>query len=496
LHSETEDPRRRFAVDVVRRLRQEGHAALWAGGCVRDQWLGKLPKDYDVASTATPDEVIQIFGRRRTVAVGASFGVVMVLGADKAAGQIEVATFRSDGEYLDGRRPSSVSFCRPEEDAHRRDFTINGMFFDPLEEKIIDYVRGLEDLAAGIVRAIGDPVARFTEDKLRMLRAVRFTATFGFALDAATAAAVHQLRHQICQVSEERITQELKRMLSHSSRALSFELLNQTQLLAEILPELCGVVDCDQMDSEKITRHAVGNEAVSPRSGAPALERTALEAPASCETLGRQESLEHCVPRLEPRNKQINSDRVNDKSTLATITEQLRHLQCNEFEPALALILLPLRQSSIGRKSASAIESVCRRLKLSNEETECVCWMAESLLVLDDIRRKPLHVLKPLLAHPYSEWLLQISSSIAAAEDFQAVDVDFCLAYLSTVSREELSPAPLITGQDLMAFHVPQGPEFRVLLTTIRNEQLDEILTTRTAALERLRELVNARTVG
>jgi poly(A) polymerase len=225
---------------VVRRLRDEGYESLWAGGCVRDQLLGKSPKDYDVASTATPDDVIRIFGRRRTVAVGASFGVVMVLGPDKAAGQIEVATFRSDGEYLDGRRPSSVSFCRPEEDAHRRDFTINGMFFDPLEEKFIDYVGGLDDLAAGIVRAIGDPAARFTEDKLRMLRAVRFTATFGFQLDAATAAAVRQLRHEICQVSEERVTQELKRMLAHVSRELSFRLLHESGLLAEILPEIFG----------------------------------------------------------------------------------------------------------------------------------------------------------------------------------------------------------------------------------------------------------------
>ena len=479
----------------MRRLRKEGHEALWAGGCVRDQLLGKLPKDYDVASTATPDEVIQIFGRRHTVAVGASFGVVMVLGPDKAAGQIEVATFRSDGEYLDGRHPGSVSFCRPEEDAKRRDFTINGMFFDPLEEKIIDYVGGLDDLAAGIVRAIGDPVARFTEDKLRMLRAVRFTATSGFALDTATVAAVHQLRQQICQVSQERITQELKRMLSHSSRALSFELLNQTELLAEILPEFCSFVDFDQAGVDATMRHVVENDAASPRSWAPALERTALEAPASTDPLGRQKPPVQCVPRLEPRNKQISSDLVNNKSTFATIGEQLRHLQSDDFEPALALVLLPLRQSHGERKSAAAIESVCRRLKLSNEETDCICWLAESLSILDGIRVRPLHVLKPLLAHPYSERLLHAAAAIAAAESRQADDVQFCRDYLTLINRQDMCPAPFVNGQDLMALNVPQGPEFRVLLTTIRNEQLDEILTTRTAALERLRELVNARAV-
>ena len=415
----------------MRRLGKEGHEALWAGGCVRDQLLGKLPKDYDVASTATPEEVIQIFGRRRTVAVGASFGVVMVLGPDKSAGQIEVATFRSDGEYLDGRRPCSVSFCRPEEDAHRRDFTINGMFFDPLEEKFIDYVGGLDDLAAGIVRAIGDPVARFTEDKLRMLRAVRFTATFGFTLDAATADAVRHLRHQIRQVSEERVTQELKRMLSHSSRELSFRLLHESGLLAEILPESFGTVG------------GTGEETV-----------------------------------------------------VATICQQLNYLESDEFETALMLVLLPLRQTNIGVKSTVAIDAVCRRLKLSNDETECVCWLAESLAILDGIRGRLLHVLEPLLAHRYSERLLQASAAIAAAESRPADDVKFCRDYLSMVNREDMCPAPFVNGQDLMALNVPQGPEFRVLLTTIRNEQLDEILTTRTAALERLRELVNARTVG
>jgi len=431
LHPQPEDPRRRFAADMVRTLRQNGFEALWAGGCVRDQVLGKLPKDYDIASTATPDDVIRIFGRRRTVAVGASFGVVMVLGPDKSAGQIEVATFRSDGEYLDGRRPSSVVFCRPEEDARRRDFTINGMFFDPLSETLIDYVGGCDDLALGIVRAIGDPVARFTEDKLRMLRAVRFTATFGFTLDAATAAAVRELRGQICQVSEERIGQELKRMLSHASREHSFRLLQQTGLLQEVLPEL---------------RHV--------------------------------------------------SSHSMDKEGLTFIGQSLLHLKSEQFEPALALILRSLRHRGAGKKSTTAIESVCRRLKLSNEETTCVCWLVESFPVLDDIRSRPLHVRKPLLAHPNSELLLQMSAALAVAANRPSTDVDFCRKYLSTLHGDELCPLPLVDGQDLMALNVPQGPAFRILLATIRNEQLDEILASRTDALDRLRELVNASTVG
>lgn len=408
-------------METVRTLRQEGFEALWAGGCVRDHVLGKTPKDYDIASTATPDDVIRIFGRRRTVAVGASFGVVMVLGPDKAAGQIEVATFRSDGEYHDGRRPSSVMFCRPEEDARRRDFTINGMFFDPIEETLIDYVGGREDLALGIVRAIGDPVARFTEDKLRMLRAVRFTATFGFALDESTADAAYQLRRKLNQVSAERISHELKRMLAHGTREHSFRLLIQTGLLPEVLPELY---------------------------------------------------------------------RDEDEAGLAVIGQGLHHLISDRFEPALALMLLSLRLSGTGKESTVAIESVCRRLKLSNEEIECVCWLVKSLPVLENVQSKPLHVRKPLLAHPMIELLLQTSAAVAAAQNRPAMDVEFCRDYMSTRHSDDLCPAPLVDGQDLMALNLPQGPAFRVLLTTIRNEQLDEILTTRNTALERLRELV------
>src|SRR5215831_9296529 len=160
---------REFAVRVVRRLREAGHQALWAGGCVRDELLGLVPKDYDVATDATPEQVRRLF--RRTVAVGAAFGVVQVLGPRPLA--VEVATFRSDVSYSDGRRPDRVVFSSPREDAERRDFTINGMFFDPIDDKLIDYVGGQADLHARVLRAIGDPVARFAEDKLRMLRAVR-----------------------------------------------------------------------------------------------------------------------------------------------------------------------------------------------------------------------------------------------------------------------------------------------------------------------------------
>src|SRR5204863_2222716 len=188
---------REFAISVVQRLQEAGHQALWAGGCVRDELLGLPPKDYDVASNARPDDVRRLF--RRTIAVGASFGVVEVLGPrrqDKPL-KIQVATFRSDVSYSDGRHPDAVVYSGPREDALRRDFTINGMFKDPLTGDIIDYVGGQEDLQAGVLRAIGDPVQRISEDKLRMLRAVRIATRFGLTIEPGTAEAVKRMADQV-----------------------------------------------------------------------------------------------------------------------------------------------------------------------------------------------------------------------------------------------------------------------------------------------------------
>lgn len=232
----TADDHRRFAVDVVRRLREAGYEAVWAGGCVRDRLLGLEPKDYDVATSATPDEVRAVFGRRQTIAIGAAFGVIAVL-APKGISPVEVATFRRDVGYSDGRRPDAVAFTTAEEDAQRRDFTINGLFYDPLDDCVLDFVGGQEDLKRRIVRAIGDPAARFTEDKLRMLRAVRIAATFDFAVDPATMAAIRTMAADINVVSAERIAAELRRMLVHPNRRRAIALLAESGLLAVMLPE-------------------------------------------------------------------------------------------------------------------------------------------------------------------------------------------------------------------------------------------------------------------
>ncbi len=230
-------PQHHFAIEIVGKLRSAGHVALFAGGCVRDALLGREAKDYDVATTARPEEVRKLFGHKRTLAVGASFGVIMVLGP-KEAGQVEVATFRTEGEYLDGRRPESVEFCTPEEDAKRRDFTINGMFYDPIEERVLDFVGGAADLTARIIRAIGDPHERVKEDKLRMLRAVRFAATLDFSLDRTTADAIREMSSELIVVSVERITQELKKMLVDVHRRRAIELAEDVGLMRIIFPEL------------------------------------------------------------------------------------------------------------------------------------------------------------------------------------------------------------------------------------------------------------------
>ncbi|MBM80765.1 MAG: metal-dependent phosphohydrolase [Planctomycetaceae bacterium] len=231
-----------FATQVVDQLKSAGYEALWAGGCVRDFLLGRQPDDFDVATSAHPEQVRDVFGRRRTLAVGASFGVIVVLGS-KDAGQIEVATFRTDGEYLDGRHPESVTFGSAKEDAQRRDFTINGMFYDPVAEQILDFVGGEDDLKRRVIRAIGCPRDRFGEDKLRMLRAIRFTSTLNFELDEATATAVSELASEIHAVSAERITHELKKMQRNRNRHRAISMIHQLGLLPHILPELTSVAD-------------------------------------------------------------------------------------------------------------------------------------------------------------------------------------------------------------------------------------------------------------
>jgi tRNA nucleotidyltransferase/poly(A) polymerase len=231
------EKQRWFAFEVVKQLRAHGHESYWAGGCVRDELMGRVPKDYDVATAARPEQIREVFGKRKTLPIGAAFGVITVLGP-KNAGQVQVATFREDVAYSDGRRPDEVRYSSPEQDALRRDFTINGMFYDPLAEQVIDFVDGQKDLERRVIRAIGEPRERFGEDKLRMLRAARFAAALDFALEEQTIGAIREMAAEITVVSAERIAAEMRLMLEGPARADAVELLRESGLLSQILPEV------------------------------------------------------------------------------------------------------------------------------------------------------------------------------------------------------------------------------------------------------------------
>lgn len=429
------EQQREFALYIVRTLRAAGHVAYWAGGCVRDQLLGRPPKDYDVATSAPPEEIRELFGRRRTLAIGAAFGVICVIGPQEA-GQVEVTTFRSDATYSDGRHPDSVTFSSPEEDAQRRDFTINGLFYDPLSQEVIDFVDGREDLAHGLVRAIGRPLERFQEDKLRMLRAVRFTATFDFQLEAQTKAAIRQMAGQIEVVSAERIAQEMRLMLPHASRTVSLELLFDSGLLAAILPEavaMRGIPQGKKMQPEgDLWEHAM-------------LVMQKLRSPSFTLALG---ALLHDI------GKPATMCRRDGKLTF--------------YDHELVGEDIALR--------------VCRRWKLSNKESERVCWLVRYHMYLGHARQMRWAKLQRMLTTEGIDELLDLHEADALASDGDTSQVDYCRELLRQ-PPEELNPAQLLSGHDLIRHGVPQGKHYKELLDQVRDAQLEKTIRSKRDAL-------------
>ena len=440
----TPSPQREFAIEIVRKLRAAGHTALLAGGCVRDLLLGREPKDFDVATTARPEQVRDLFGHRRTLAVGASFGVIVVNGP-REAGQVEVATFRTEGPYQDGRRPESVAFCTPEEDAQRRDFTINGMFYDPIEARVLDFVGGEADLAARVIRAIGDPHERMREDKLRMLRAVRFTATLDFALDETTAAAVREMADEIVVVSQERIAQELRRMLVDPHRRRAVELCADVKLLDRILPEL---------PIEPVAFPSGGRK---PPGSSNVGEGVEGEEPGGLR------------PPLRSRE---------DELTLAMLTL----LEQPSFELAFATLLhsLPARP---------VVHDICRRLRLSNDETDRIEWLVAHQDDLVDAPSQTLARLKRMLAHPYRDDLIALLRVKRLAQAADMRPVLFCDEYLASTPQSVIDPPPLISGDDLKSLGLKPGPEFKTLLDAIRDAQLNGEIATHDGAVSLVKRI-------
>ncbi len=342
----TQDAERLFAVEVVERLRAAGHQALWAGGCVRDLLLGGQPADYDVATSATPKQVRQLFGHRRTLPVGVSFGVVLVLAPKKAGGDVEVATFRTDSTYSDGRRPDAVTFSTAKEDAQRRDFTINGMFFDPLSEEVIDYVDGQRDLKRGLIRAIGNADERIAEDKLRMLRAVRFAARFGFEIEAETWAAVSRHARQVAVVSGERIAVEIRKTLGTQRAPWALDRWHTSGLLRSILPEVAEHWESIGDVTLKLLRELLGAPWPSQMSGllCPVVETGTRDIP---------ELIASLKTRLKLSNEESESLRFAVASQ--SMLSKARQLPWSQVQPGLihphidvALSLLAARNAAAG----------------------------------------------------------------------------------------------------------------------------------------------------
>jgi putative nucleotidyltransferase with HDIG domain len=453
---------RAFAVHVVRRLRAAGHEALWAGGCVRDELLGLTPKDYDVATSARPEQVQALF--RPTIAVGLSFGVVEVLGPRTDAGvlKIQVATFRSDGTYSDGRRPDEVVFSSPREDALRRDFTINGLFFDPLSGDVHDYVGGRADLEAHVLRAIGDPYARFHEDRLRMLRAVRFVACFGFALDSATALAIRAMASGVGVVSAERVAGELRKLLVVPRRAEGMRLFVDLGLAAVLLPELLPMRGLPQG---------------LPREVGPGLP------PPGRGTAGHEGDLwEHVLAVLERLGPQTSfplalAALLHDVGKPRTVGRTPDRYTFHAHE-------------HVGRRMT---EEIGERLKLSNDETERAAWLVEKHQILCDVKQMRTSKLKMLLAHPGARDLVALHRADAEASNRGLAHVVYCEQLLEEWTSDILSPPPLLTGHDLIRLGLEAGPLFKELLDAVRDAQLDGTITSTREALELVARLLAQR---
>lgn len=424
---------REFALSVVTKLQAAGHQALWAGGCVRDELLGLVPDDYDVATDAVPEQVQTLFPR--TVAVGASFGVVEVIGPRQAWGfpTVEVATFRTDVSYSDGRRPDQVRFSTPREDALRRDFTINGMFFDPLRQELHDFVGGQEDLKARRLRAIGEPRERFAEDKLRLLRGVRVATRFDLALDPATEAAIREMAPQIRVVSAERVAEELRKLSAHPQRTRGFSLFLDLGLAAAVLPELVPMVGLPQgppaAPTGDLWQHVLAVLARLPASASfPLVMGTLLHDVGKPRTVGR----------------------TPDRYTFYS-------------------------HEHVGARLAGDLAT---RLKLSNHERERIVWLVEKHQILADAKQMRPSKLKTLLAHPGIRELLDLHRADALASGRSDDHVSYCEFLLESWPPDVLQPPPLLTGHDLTRRGFPPGPKFKLWLDAVREAQLDGVIRT------------------
>jgi len=436
-----------FAVFIVRRLSEGGYRAVFAGGCVRDMLRGVQPKDYDVATAATPEQVMALFPRN--VPVGVAFGVVRVLGPGENPLQVEVATFRGETTYSDGRHPDHVCFTSEVEDVKRRDLTVNGLLFDPLKDEVLDYVEGRRDLERKMIRAIGDPKRRFFEDHLRMLRAIRFASRLDFEIDGATLGAIKDHAEKITTISAERIRDELSLMLTGPHPRRAFELLKQSRLLKHILPE----IDIMEGVRQPPQFHPEGDVWTHTLMLLGQLENAPLTL-----ALG---ALLHDVGK--PPTFEI-SDRI----------------RFNEHE----------------RVGADMSEQILKRLRYSNEEIERVCSLVRQHMAFKDTARMRPATLKRFLRQPHFEEHLALHKLDCSASHGDLSLHEFCSAELGKQSPATLRPPPLLTGADLIALGFSPGPEFKKILSELEDRQLEGELTDESSAREYVRTNYDPRRAG
>src|SRR5438067_13005318 len=423
------------ARDVVTRLRESGHVAYFAGGCVRDIVRGETPKDFDIATDANPEAVQKLFPH--TYAVGAHFGVILVV---ENGFQFEVATFRADDVYVDGRRPRAVHFSSPEEDAKRRDFTINGMFYDPVAEKVIDFVGGRADIEAKLVRAIGDAAQRFAEDRLRMLRAVRFATVLDYKIDDQTWEALVAKAVSINEISAERIREELVRIFLSPNRVHGWDLLDSSGLMRAILPEVDAMKGCAQPEQF----HPEGD----------VFQHTRL----MLQFLPEKVS----VPL-------VFSVLLHDvaKPRTATVDETGR-----------------IRFNAHDRIGAEMTEQIMERLRFSRAEIDATVEMVRQHMVFKDVPNMRVAKLKRFMARPTFTEELELHRVDCESSHRMLDNYEFLQRKQEEFANEPIIPPPLVRGDDLIALGMKPGPAFGEILEAVETRQLEGGLKNREEAVE------------
>ena len=434
-------PARDAALELARRLKAAGHEAYFAGGCVRDRLLGHAPKDFDIASSALPKQVLEIFPGSNEV--GAHFGVVIA----KCGGHhVEIATFRTDGSYRDGRRPESVTFSDARQDAQRRDFTINGLFEIPETGEVIDYVGGLADLKAGIIRAIGDPKARFTEDGLRLLRAVRFAARMGFSIEPETDLALKDCAPLLDRISPERIRDEFSKILTSPRRREGVQHLVDSDLIRHFMPEVLPMIGCEQPPEW----HPEGDVYIHTLI---MLGMIADDAP-----------LELC---------------------LAVLLHDIAKPPCRTIDGDTGRI----RFNGHDAQGAVMAETILRRLRYPNDTIAAVVPMVARHMQFMNVQKMRVAKLKRFMAEPTFEQEMELHRVDCGSSNGFTDNYEFLKEKAGEFAAQPLIPPPFVTGRDLIQLGMQPGPRFKEILEAVQTEQLEGRILAREPALDYLQRL-------